>query len=174
MTPKLSHILMGFAGCVLLAGLLTWTIEKAREHKGAKQEQAAQESKGEVKAHVGEAESIPDHSQDLAKAKEDVAGARAEVERLRKLLATKPRLPVSDPAGASQANDAPVQPDHRVEIIAAQTILVGRLDSQVKGLETALTDEKKRSGEYKLALEASQRQAMAQEAATKAWKDAVS
>jgi len=173
MTPKLSHILVGFALAVGLFGVMAMGLEKIRETQAAKAQTQADVAKGEAKAHADQAQAIPDHSLELARATQDVAGARAEVARLKRLLASKPGDAGAHSDGAGQADLPVVAPDHRDELIAAQDALVGSLNGKITVLESALADETSRSGQWKAAYEASQRQAMAQEAATRAWKDAV-
>ena len=51
-------------------------------------------------------------------------------------------------------------PDHRDELLAADAVLITKLDDQVKGLQLALTDEQKRSFEWKATAEAREREAV--------------
>jgi hypothetical protein len=152
---------------------LLLTHQSCVEKRGNDAGQQAQQHIGEANTHANQAQAIPDHAEELEATKKDVAGARAEVARLRKLLEAKPGVPVPDPVGPDSPNIPTPPPDHRDEVIAAQDVLITKLDGQVLTLETALRDEQKRSGEFKAAFESERKAFAAQEAATKAWKDAV-
>ncbi len=158
---------------VLAVLAVAWGVESCHRGAGTEAEHQAAVHEGEANAHVSQAQALPDHTQALAQAQADVDRARAEVARLRKLLAAKPSIPVPDPVGPGSANDAPIPADHRDEVIAAQTILIAAQDGQIKGLKLALEDEKSRSGQWQAAFEAERKRALAQEAATEAWKKAV-
>ncbi len=64
-------------------------------------------------------------------------------------------------------------PDHRDELLAADAVLIAKQDAQIQGLTVALTDEQARSEQFRLAFEAERKATAAQQAATEAWKKAV-
>lgn len=128
---------------------------------------------GEANTHVSQAQAISDHAAELQSAKDDVARARAEVARVKRILAAQPQHAVPDPAGEGSAMPPSVDPDPRDQVIASQGVLIEKLTVQVGGLELALSDEKRRSTEYREAFEAERRASQAQAAATEAWKKAV-
>jgi len=174
-TPKLSHILLGFAGCILLAGLLTWGIEHARAAQGAKHEQAAQEAKGEANAHQTQAQASDKVVTDLKTKLDDQAAqlARLQSERavLLRRLAAKPQpdpapadLPVPVADGVGDDRDALIAKD--AEVIAAQALFIDGQKTEILALTTS-------RDQWKATAEQRERQAQAQEQATKAWKDAV-
>lgn len=58
-------------------------------------------------------------------------------------------------------------------LIEAQDVRIGALEAQVTGLETAYSDEQARSEQFRLAYESERKATAAQEAATRAWKQAL-
>jgi outer membrane murein-binding lipoprotein Lpp len=168
-----TKILAGAAALLLLAGGVFWGIDRYQKGKGTKNEQQSQQLQGEANAHASNASSIPDHAQQLQSAKDDVARARAEVERVKRLLAAKPIISVPDHSGSGSPLPSAVDPDPRDQVIASQGVLIEKLDAQVGGLQLALSDEQKRSAEFKLAFETERKATAAQAVATEAWKKAV-
>lgn len=55
----------------------------------------------------------------------------------------------------------------------AQGELIQKQDAQIQGLKLALSDEQKRSEQWRLAYESERKAQAAQQAATEAWKQAV-
>ena len=174
MTPRLSEILIGVALVIGSLALVVFGVDSCHRKQGTAQELIANEAKGEASTHADTAAKVPDHARELQSAQDDVARARAEVERVSKLLVAYQRHAVPDPAGPSSPVLAPVDPDPRNSVIDAQGVLIEKLDGQVHELQLALTDEQKRASEFKAAFEAERRRAQAQELATEAWKQAVS
>lgn len=173
MNIKLWHI-----GAMLAAGLLIWWgvaegMNAYHQHAGSQGEAQAQHHDNEATQHVHSAQSIPDHSQELAEAQADVDRARKEVARLKRLLAAKPILPLPD----TPHPDSPVVPgdssDNRDQIIAAQDVLIKAQDTQITGLKLALADEQKKSYHWEAAYNDEHKAFMVQQAATDAWKKAV-
>jgi len=160
-------------GLVLLALVSLVGLDSCQRGKGAAQEVIAHIEEGKADAHVSEAQAIPDHAQELAQAKADVAGARAEVERLRRIVAAQGRARVPDPSGPVASDVAPVPPDHRDELLAADAVLIAKQDADIQVLTGALMDERRRSDEFRQAFEAERKATAAQAAATEAWKKAV-
>lgn len=64
-------------------------------------------------------------------------------------------------------------PDHRDELLAAQDELIAKQAGQISTLKVALTDEQARSEQFRLAFESERKATAAQQAATEAWKKAV-
>lgn len=58
-------------------------------------------------------------------------------------------------------------------LIQEQDTRMQALEAQIAGLDRAYADEKRRSEQFRLAYEHEQKARMAQEAATEAWKKAV-
>ena len=170
MTPKAIYTVIGTVALIL--GSL-FAFQAYKSHKGQVNQLKAQEFKGDADVHVNQAQGIPEHAQELAQAKADVAGARAEVERLRRLVAAQGRARVPYPASDPAPDPAAVATDHRDELLAADVILIEKQDAQIQTLTLALTDKAKQADEWHAAFDAERKRAMAQEAATAAWKDAV-
>jgi hypothetical protein len=170
MTPKAIYSVIG-AVAVVVASLFAFQAYKS--HRGLANQIKAQEFKGEADVHVNQAQAVPEHAQELAQAKADVARARAEVQRLRGLVAAQGRTRVPDPTGDPAPAPGPVAPDHRDELLAADAVLIDKQDTQIQVLTVALTDKTKQADEWHAAFDAERKRAMAQEAATAAWKDAV-
>lgn len=173
MTPTLGKILAGAAAAVLLVGLIAWGMDHYHQALGNKDQQQAQEFKGEANALQKQAQQAPDHAQELAAAKADVAGARAEVARLRAVVEAERRSRVPDPAGPAAPEPAVVVPDHRDEFLAADAVLIAKQDADIQKLTTALADKTAEADTWHKAHDLREKQAMAQEAATDAWKKAV-
>ena len=156
-------------GLALILGALAAMagFESCQRHKAEQAEQVSTQQAQEADSHAQAAESIPVHQAELA-------AAKADVERLRKKLASRPAplapLPAVEPDGGSGGGgDVAVlreQIAERDELIQAQ-------DRQIAALESAYADERKRSAEFREAYEAERRATAAQAAATKAWKEAV-
>jgi hypothetical protein len=170
MTPKAIYSVIG-AVAVVVASLFAFQAYKS--HRGLVNQLKAQEFKGEADVHVNQAQAVPEHAQELAQAKADVARARAEVQRLRGLVAAQGRTRVPDLTGDPAPAPGPVAPDHRDELLAADAVLIDKQDTQIQVLTVALADKTKQADEWHAAFDAERKRAMAQEAATEAWKQAV-
>ena len=166
------YLLLGL-GAVLAIFASLAGVDSCRKKQGSQAEIQSAIHQGEANAHASQAQAIPDHSEALAQAKKDVAGARVEVERLRRILEAERRARVPDPAVPDAPNVQPSAVDHRDELLAADAVLIAKQDEQIHGLQMALMDESKRSAEFKAAFESERKASMAQAAATKAWKEAV-
>jgi hypothetical protein len=162
-----------YIAIVIVAAIaLMFTVNSCRRKQGSVAEQRAAVESGVADTLVNQARIIETHKVELAKAaaktlatEASLVKSRAEVARVKKILAEAP----------------PTIPDGRDDVIAAQGALIADQDTKIVALEgensvlkIALSDEQKRSETYRLAEEARGRQAQAQEAATKAWKQAVS
>ena len=170
MTLRTRLILAAVAALVLTWGLPAG-LSLYHRHQAGTSEAVATQHVQEADHHVGAAQAIPEHSQALATAQADSDRAWAEVRRLRKLVgASAPMVP--DPVIPSQAGgDAPA--DLCAEQRAADRELIEAQARQIEALKAAYSDERKRSAESWAAFEHERAARMAQEAATKAWKDAV-
>lgn len=167
MSPR--YALIGLGSILLLLASLAGVDSCRRKVVSAAEHQSAV-YEGQADAHATQAQSIPDHAKELEAAQASVDSARREVERLRRLLASKPSIPVPDPAGASAPIVPAVSPDGRDEVIAAQVVLIAAQDGQIKGLKLALGDESRRSSEWKAAFEAERKRAAGLEIALDAQK----
>ena len=170
MNPRYA-IYAALAAALILGSLAGY--KSCRKSQGSANEIQSAVHQGEANAHVSQAQAIPEHSEELATAKADVAGARAEVARLKRVLAAQQSVPVSDHEGSDSTDLPPIPPDHRDQVIAAQDVLITKLDGQVLTLETSLRDEQARSKQFREAFEAERKATAAQAAATEAWKKAV-
>ncbi len=173
MTPRLSHILAGAGLALALLAAAVIGVDIVRKHVGSAAEIQSAVHQGEANAHVSAAQAIPDHAAELQGAKDDVARARAEVARVKLLLAAQQGAAVLDPAGTGSTVPPSVDPDPRDQVIASQGVLIEEQDGQIAALGLALEDEQRRSAEFKEAFEAERKATAAQAAATKAWKEAV-
>lgn len=170
MTAKVVFVGLGLllCGVVALVGM-----DSCRKKTGSQNEIQSAIHQGEANAHVSQAQAIPEHKAELAQAQADVAGARAEVERLRRLVAAQRPSGVPHPVVLDPAVQPTVAPDHRDELLAADAVLIADQDEQIKVLKVALSDEQRRSSEFREAFDAERKATAAQAAATKAWKEAV-
>lgn len=174
MTPRLRYILGALA-----TGLLIWWgiasgLDAYHQYQGAQQETVSHQQDQEAQSHAQAATVIPTHAAELAQAQADVDRARAEVARLRKILAAKPLPSLPDTVSPDPAQPAGVVPsDRRDAVIASQDVLIKAQDVQIGGLKIALADEQTRSDQWKQAFTHEQQARLAQEAATNAWKQAV-
>ena len=158
---------VAFIAAMVLVWAFTAGLDFYHRHQGAKAEQVSTQQAQEADHHAQTAESIPGQSAELA-------AAQAEVDRLRKKLASRPAPlaplpPVGSDGDQAGLGDVAVlhgQIAERDELIQAQ-------DRQIGALKLALSDEQRRSGEFREAYEAERRATAAQAAATKAWKEAV-
>jgi hypothetical protein len=168
--PRVAQALVGGLLIVGLLGALAFTGESCAKKQATQAEAQANEAKGEANAHAHQAQNVPDHAQELAEAQAGVDRARQEVERLRRLLASKPVIPVPDPVGPDPALPAFVAADDRDTTIAALNGLVRAQDTQIGTLKLALTDKTRQSEEWRLAFEAERRRAVGLEIALDAQK----
>ena len=162
----------------LAAGLLIWWgiasgLEAVHQHQGTQQTEVSHQQDQEAQSHAQAAQSIPDHSEALAQAQNDVDRARAEVARLKRILAAKPIVPLPATPNAGSSVPSVMDGDNRDQIIASQDVLIQAQDKQIATLKLALTDEQARSAQWQAAFEHEQKARMAQEVATKAWMSAV-
>lgn len=165
MTPRSSHILLAFGAVLVVLGLTVFALDAYHKRQSAQAETASHVAAGEANAHVQQAQAIPDHSKELQSAKDDVARARAEVARVKRILAANQGHAVPDQPGPSPALPQAVDPDPRDSVIASQDVLIKAQDQQIKGLEIALSDKTRQSDEYKAAFEAERRRAVGLEIA---------
>lgn len=174
MRPTLAEILCGAA---LVLGLLAGTvlgIDSCHKKDGGKAETQATELKGEANAHEKQAREKDTKISDL-QAKLD--GQQKELGRLadercallRKLAIERAkRVNPGVPVG-------PVEPvsDLRDEVIAKDAEVIAGQDKIIQGQTLFISTLTIARDEWKATAELRERQALAQEAATKAWKDAV-
>lgn len=179
-TP-LSHVaLAAILGFGVLGGLAL-TIDSCHKSNGSQSEQTAATENGAANAHQTQAQASDALAQDLkAKlegAKADVVRLNAERDVILRKLAAKPK-PGPDPVGDNQPSN-PVCTEHlglieQLEAVVAKDAEV--IDGQSgliavqSGLIGTLTTSR---DEWKLTAEHREKQALAQEAATREWKKAV-
>lgn len=182
MTPSLGKILAGAVAVILVVGLIAWGMDHYHQAKGSKDEAQAQAFKGEANATESQAQAKDKAYADL-KAEHEAAKAdldRLSLERsalLRKLAAAKQNsgtpsqpdpgtVPSTTPALSDDlaSRDAVIAKD--AELIAAQAKVIEDQKSEI----VILTDAR---DQWKATADLRNRQAMAQEAATEAWKKAV-
>jgi hypothetical protein len=159
--------------CALLAILAGLSgVDSCRRAQGSAAEVQSAIHQGEATTHAQTAESLPNHTAELASAKADSARAWAEVRRLRKAVDAASSV-VPDPVVPPQAGGEGAVDLRTQQLLAADRELIEAQDRQIKGLELALADEQARSEQFRLAYEAERKATAAQAVATKAWKDAV-
>lgn len=187
MNRRILYALAGVAAALLIGWGVTSLADAYHQREAQRQEQVSKQQDQEAQQHASAAQSIPDHSatvqatQAAADAtKEGVARAREQVARAERDLATHAGLPVPVPVAAGSAQHAPVAPDPRDAVIASQKVLIEAQDGRIKALEAAnaealnaFRDEQARSEQWHQAFIHEQQARMAQEAATRAWKQAV-
>ena len=142
-------------GFTLVMGVLLASIYHHRT-RAASNETAAVEFQAVAVEHAKAAEGVPDHSAELGV-------ALREVQRLKAKLAA---IPEPEPAQDAEPDVRDREISAQKEVIEAQNVAIGKL-------QLALTDEQKRSAEWKSAYDAETKRAAAQQAATDAWKSAV-
>ena len=169
MTPR--HAAYGL--CALLAALaLLWGLGAWQQHRGAQGDHQAAIHTGEANAHASQAQAVPDHSEALAAEKANADRAWSEVRRLRALVAAQtPGVPGPAEGPGPAVGQPPA--DHRDELLAADRVLIEAQAGQIAALVLALKDEQRRSSEWKAAFEAERKATAAQQAATEAWRGAV-
>lgn len=148
------------------------------QSQGTKDEAQAQVFKGEANANQTQASQTDAevlrlkaaHAQDQT----DVDRARAEVQRLRAQLAATRREGIPDPIVPAAAPDA-LDPsgDLHGQLDLAKDDLIAKQDTQIQGLKEENTLLLKDRDQWKATAELRERQALAQEAATSAWKKSV-
>lgn len=168
--------------CALVAALaLAWGIGDWQQGRGSQAEHNAAVAQGEANAHQSQAQA---HDSEVAnlqarlQAREaDLGRLHAERDALLRKLAAKPK-PGADPVGDDLSPIEPVgADDSEIELLRAtvakdaEVIEALEADSVVK--DSLITEALRSRDEWKATAEARERQALAQEAATKAWKDAV-
>ena len=157
---------LGFA---LILGSLAALIglDSCRHKAGSAAEAQAQQHVQEADSHAQAAQSIPDHSAELAQ-------AQAEVDRLKRKLAAIPKPLAPLPAVGSDGDQAGLGTVALLQSrVDAQDELIKAQDHQIDRLKAALNDEQSRSWQWQQAFENERKARQAQEAATEAWKKAV-
>ena len=162
---------------LLIAGVTAWAIKhhaaaignaaevKAQEYKGGANAETAHANQTAVQVQAVQAANAPNQA--------DVDRAWAEVRRLRKLLAARPN-PIPNPPGSDPAPVQPVAtPDLNVQLDHAKDELITKQDVQIQGLKAENALQSTEISQLRVALDLRNKQAMAQEADTKAWKEAV-
>ena len=179
MNPRLLAAALGLF--LVIGGLaaLSLGLESCRKHTGSQNEVTAHIAEGVANAHQSQAQAsdalLPNLQAKLAATEEKLGRVSSERDALLKRLAAQP-VP-HDPAvvptvelvaalhAAVEVRDEVIAKD--AEVIAGQEVLIKNQSEQVLVLTTS-------RDEWKATAEARERHAQAQEAATKAWKQAVS
>lgn len=172
MIPKVAVVGVGI---VLMGLVVLVSVDSCRKKTGQGSEVIAAEAKGEANAHQAQAQASDKALSDL-QAKH--LATKATLDRLSaERVALLRRLEAERQArlDAESAHPAPVEPVPDVrdavivkdaEVIAAQAVVIGQKDAEIVQLTTS-------RDQWKATAEARERQALAQEAATRAWKSAV-
>lgn len=176
-------------GAAVLLFLLIWAgtsiFTSCRAKQANQHQQDSAMAHGQALEHAGVAQAIPQHAAEIQAAKDQAKAAEAKAQTSEASAARARRE--RDAALAKLATKPPTQPDERDDVIAKDRVLIEAQVTQIAGLqqqvqagalyssklELALSDETKRSSEWKAAFESEQKSRVAQEAATKAWKSAV-
>ena len=175
MTPiTLPKILIGAALALGLIGAIAFGVSHFAGKAETKAEIQSHVDHGVALTHAQNAEQIPSHDAVLQSTSQDVARARAKVARVDAHLAAIPSVPIPVDPSQGQALPQVVDSDPGVQglrdALAAQRELTTAQDAQIQALQSALTDETKRSTEYRLAYEAESRRAAGLEIALAAQK----
>jgi hypothetical protein len=176
-TQRLTYILGALA-----AGLLIWwgvasALDAYHQHQGTQAETQAHILSGESNAHQTIAQSSDAKIPNLQAKVDNQAAAlgRLTAERdalLRKLAAQVPTVP-SGPDSASPIPTPASVPDVRDSVIAKDAEVIASQSKQIQDQQAVIVALTGSRDEWKATAELRERQALAQEAATNAWKSAV-
>lgn len=181
MTPRMSHIIIG-AGLVLgLWAAAVFGIDAYQKYKGRGNEVTAYIAEGEANAHQSQAQAhdsqVANLQAKLESQAKDLGRLNAERDALLKRLASKP-VPHVDPTGDGlspndtlDALEAAVA--ERDEVIAKDAEVITSQAKTIQDQQALVVALSGSRDEWKATALARERQAIAQEAATKAWKEAV-
>ena len=183
--PSLRTLLVGGAAALLAGWGITTALQVHHQHQGTQAEQISHQQDQEAQSHAQAARAIPQHAAALAaaQARADAAEAKANAAKAQSGRLLKERAALL----ARLAAQAPAPPDLRdqviakdKEVISAQVAQIDGLQGQVSALEgqvgqlkLAFSDEQARSAQWQAAFQHEQQARLAQEVATRAWKDAV-
>ena len=157
----------------ILAGLASYGAHKKKTGQGS--QVIAAEAKGEANAHQAQAQASDKALQDLQAKHLETQEALGRLTSERVALLKRLESERQARLDAESAHPAAVEPVPDVrdaviakdaEVIAAQAVVIGQKDAEIVQLTTS-------RDEWKATAEARERQALAQESATKAWKQAV-
>ncbi|MDR3684765.1 MAG: hypothetical protein P4L11_13640 [Geothrix sp.] len=178
MTPLRWKILAGAIVALVLVYGTFWVVEHHRRATGSKDEAQAQVFKGEANATEAQARQTDAKTED-AKAGDVAAGkvvARVEAERapLRKAWESRPVPPDILPPAASDDRAALIEQLHQAEaLIEKDQEDIEALQKACAAKDVLIASALQRGDEWKATAELREKQALAQEAATAAWKEAV-
>ena len=178
MTPTIGKIIAGAAAVLIIIGALVFGVDSCHRRQGSAAEVQANIAKGEANAHQSQAQAsdskVADLETTVASQTKQLARVQEERDALLKRWRTRPIPPAVLPA---------TTPDDRSELLEqlvladaviqkdAETIYNLAVGSTVKdSLIVQLTTSR---NEWRATAEARERQALAQQAATKAWRDSV-
>ena len=169
--PTLPQILSAVVAALLLWWGIATGLEAYHKHQGTQQEQVAHQQDQEAQTHAQAAQAIPDHTAAIQAAETRAKAAETQAGRLQR---------ERDDLLAKLAAQLPAPPDLRDEVIAkdkeviqAQVVQIESQAGQIAVTDLALKDERHRSSEWQAAFQHEQQARLAQEAATNAWKSAV-
>ena len=181
MTPRLSHILITAGVVIALLGAVVFGLDAIHKHKGESSQTTANIESGVASAHQSQAQA---HDATVENLKAQLSAREADVGRLSRERDALLRKLASVPkpgAGSAGDNLSPTEPvgadDSELEMLRAtvekdaEVIEALEADSVVK--DSLITAALRSRDEWKATAEARERQALAQEAATEAWKKAV-
>ena len=183
-TPLHQVILAAVVGFGLL-GFLAFGVDSCHNTSGTQEERNANIASGEANAHQTQAQAsdalVSDLKAKLEGQKADLGRIASERDALLRKLAAKPK-PNANPAGSGVAptdpmgDDRPALIDHiseltvliakDAEVIETQNQVINSQSGVIQVL-TASRDEWRQTAEFR------EKQALAQEAATRAWKKSV-
>lgn len=159
-----------------LSGLVV--AEKIHEHQAQASDHQTAIHEGEANAHQSQANAsdakVSDLQAKVDSQAQELGRLNAERDALLKRLAAKP-VPHEDPAvpavGLVDALEAAVS--DRDDVIAKDAEVIAAQDGRIKGLEAVNGQLVASRDEWKAAFESERKARQAQEAASRAWKDAV-
>jgi hypothetical protein len=174
-TPQ--KVIAGVLGLLLVVAGTAWIVYSHKSAKGTQNEIVARIADGQANIATVAAAQAGVQVQAITAAnaplQKDVDSARAEVQRLRKLLAAQPK-PSPNPPGSDPANVQPVaDPGINVQLDHAKDVLIDDQDKQIQGLKAESAAKTVQINQLNEALALRLKAEQAQQAATEAWKGAV-
>lgn len=182
MTPTLGKILAGALAVILAIGAIAWGLDAYHKRHATKDEAQAQVFKGEANATQSQAQAKDKAYEDL-KAEHEAAKAdldRLSSERSKLLAKLAAQKPNSGNQGVSNPGTVPPSTTALSDDLASRDAVIAKdselITAQAKVIEdqkseiVILTDAR---DQWKATADLRNQQAMAQEAATEAWKKAV-
>jgi hypothetical protein len=178
MTPLRWKILAGTVAALMLVYGTFWAVEHHSQARGSKNEARAQVFKGEANATEAQARTADAKTEDAktgdVAADKVVARIAAERVPLLKAWESRPVPPDALPPAAPDDRAALIEQLHQAEaLIEKDQEDIEALQQACAAKDVLIASALQRGDEWKATADLRERQAQAQEAATAAWKQAV-